>query len=272
MSVDIFYRTAVGRAGLKILQNMGLFRVAAGLLHTRVSRLLISHYIRKYKIDMRDFRGQQYASFADFFARFRDGSVEHTDPGCLISPCDGLLSVYPVTRGMNLSMKGSHYRLADLLPERKMAEMFRDGLCLVFRLQASDYHHFCSFDDCFMSEAHFIQGQLHSVQPIACETVPVYRLNRRWWSVLETEHFGTAVQIEVGAMLVGGVTFAKTCGSLKKGQEMGRFELAGSTIILLLPEEAKNRLELSLPVRMCYGKGIEIPVKMGEIIGALRHA
>lgn len=88
----------------------------------------------------------------------------------VIIPCDGWLSVHTIQKDSSFSIKGSHYRIADLLQDTKLADLFQDGDCLIFRLCASDYHHYCYIDDCYQGAKHFIPGILHSVQPIACET------------------------------------------------------------------------------------------------------
>lgn len=256
---------------MKLIMHTGMFRVGSWFLKTRMSRMLIGGYIARNQIDMIPFEGQHYDSFADFFARSKNTSFYVTTSGVLISPCDGLLSVFPITSEMNIPMKGSRYHLVDLIHHQSWVEYYRDGLCLVFRLQAKDYHRFCCFDDANLVETHYIPGELHSVQPIASETYPVYRLNRRWWSVLETVHFETVIQIEVGAMMVGGVTFAKDRGWFCRGEEMGNFELAGSTIILLLPPSVKERLELLPSYMKAFGGAAETSVTLGEGIGALRN-
>ena len=143
---------------------------------------------------------------------------------------------------------------------------------MVFRLEATDYHRFCCFDDARIVETRFIPGQLHSVQPIACRKYPVYRLNRRWYSILDTAHFGTAAQIEVGAMFVGGVEFTKDNGSFLRGEDMGSFELAGSTLVLLLNASAWKQLTLFLPFLQSLLRREEVRVSMGEGIGILGHA
>ena len=269
MSIDILYKSMLGRSAVVMLQKTGLFRLASLFLKTGLSRKMIPGYIKKHQIDMQDFQGQNYRSFAEFFSRKRDTVLNSRSPKVLMSPCDGLLSVYSITGDMHLDMKGSSYRLTDIIPDPVIAKHFLDGICLVFRLQASDYHHFCAFDGAMLSKAHFIPGQLHSVQPIACEKVPVYRLNRRWWSLLDTDHFGMAVQVELGAMLVGGVHFAKESGRLNRGDAMGNFELAGSTILLLLSSEVRERLTLYSRYQETLMGSVEVPVRMGEEIGEL---
>lgn len=260
MSVDFFYKSAFGRFVFQVIQKIGMFKLAAWFMHTSASKVMISKFIKNNQIDMKPFKGQTYHSFSDFFARKKEAVDFEKDPSVLMSPCDGLLSIYSIEENLNIPMKGSHYRLIDIIPDEALASTFQGGLCLVFRLRGQDYHHFCAFDEMDLIQTHFIEGQLHSVQPIAIETVPVYRLNRRWWSVLETEHFGKVIQIEVGAMAVGGVSFAKEKGYFKRGEEMGNFELAGSTIVLIVDREQRKNLQFFESYEQ------EVPVQMGQKI------
>lgn len=271
MKADVFYSSAPGRFLFKALQKAGAFRLVSWFLHTRSSRYLIDGYIRRNNVDIKPSDRRAYQSFADFFARKRSDLRYVNDPDVLISPCDGLLSVYSVTENLTIPMKGSIYTLTDIVPDRDLAEMFQDGLCLVFRLEASDYHHFCCFDDGLLKGTSFIPGQLHSVQPIAHHHAPVFRLNRRWWSVLETRNFGTAIQIEVGAVLVGGVSFAIEDGRLSRGEEMGCFELEGSTIILLFRSDVRRKLVLNSYSTPFINEGTEVRVKIGSAIGKLKN-
>ena len=269
MNADILYKTAFGRALFKVLQKTGAFRLAAKFLHTRASKRIIPGYIKKNGIDMRPFEGQTYNSFAAFFGRTMDNIKFDSSPNALISPCDSQLTVYGVTEELTIPMKGSVYGICDLVPDDEIAKQFNGGLCLVFRLEASDYHHFCCFDGGKLIKTNFIPGQLHSVQPVAINRIPVFRLNRRWWSVLETENFGTAVQIEVGAMAVGGVTFSVENGHFSRGDEMGNFELAGSTILLLLNSSVRERLRFNENMIPALNGESEVRVRIGSSIGEL---
>lgn len=244
MCVDFLYSSVFGRLVMKAILNSKLLPLAAKFMQSPASRIMIRPYIQRNNISMDEFQGQRFNSFADFFARFRPlGSLAHRD-GVMISPCDGLLSIYDINDGAEFRVKGSLYRMNDLIPEKETADKFKDGLCMIFRLRANDYHHFCYIDDCIHSKGHWIDGKLHAVQPIACSTVPVYRLNRRQWSLLHTKNFGLVAQIEVGAMLVGGIVHNKAGEEAKRGEEMGHFELAGSTIILLFTKAVKDSLRL----------------------------
>ncbi len=263
MKADLFYTNVPGRAILKLMQKVHVFRLVAWYLHTKASRSMIPGFIKKNGIDMTSYGDREYNSFADFFSRKKLAFEADTDPENIIAPCDSLLSVYDITRDAVMPMKGSYYTIHDLVPDKEIADMFLDGLCLVFRLEASDYHHFCFMDDGKQVTGGFIPGQLHSVQPIALEHFPVFRLNRRWWDIFETAHLGTVAQIEIGAMAVGGVTFADHGDRFKRGEEMGNFELAGSTIVVLLTEETKRRISLKCGPE----EGKEVRVTIGSAIG-----
>ena len=177
-----------------------------------------------------------------------------------------LLSSHSVSDDMDISMKGSHYQLSDLIPDDDISKTFSGGLCLVFRLKGSDYHRFHCFDDMLVHETNYIPGVLHSVQPIACRHYPVYRLNRRWWSLIMTKHFNNIVQVEIGAMLVGDVKLTGH-GIMKRGDEMGYFALAGSTIVLILDPMIRSALKLNLPYQNNIDRETEVPVKIGDAIG-----
>ncbi len=261
--VRFLYGTAVGRTLLNGIQKFGLDKLAVKFLCSPVSRHIIPSYIKKHHIPMDEYVPEEYRTFRDFFIREK---IEHSvdlDPSHLVSPCDGWLSVYPVAENSSFAIKGSHYRLCDLLQDPLLGKRYRGGLLLVFRLCASDYHHYCFVDDGQLTRSHFIEGELHSVQPIACETYPVYTLNRRAWSLLETEHFGPIVQTEIGALVVGGIV-NRNVTTFRRGEEKGRFELSGSTITLLLE---KDRVELLPAIQDVLDQGGEARVKLGMHVG-----
>lgn len=81
-----------------------------------------------------------------------------------------------------------------------------------------------------------------------------------------TKHFNNVVQIEVGAMLVGDVKLTGH-GIMKRGDEMGYFTLAGSTIVMILDPVIKNTLRLNLPYQNNIDRETEFPVKIGDTIG-----
>jgi phosphatidylserine decarboxylase len=184
--------------------------------------------------------------------------------GHLISPCDGWLSAYAIQNDSSFLIKNSFYCLRDLLQDEELSKSYIGGVCLIFRLCASDYHHYCYIDDGYQGKNNYIPGMLHSVQPIACETYPVYTLNRRSWTLMVTEHFGPVVQTEVGALIVGGIVNERENSRFQKGMEKGHFELSGSTIVLLFQ---KDRICLLPHIVEHLVDNSEIRVKQGMWIG-----
>ena len=269
MSVRFLYSNPLGRGILKVIQNSGALRLAARFLKSPLSRGIIKPYIKRNGIDMSEFEGQSYKCFADFFARTRDKELPESAPEMLISPCDSLVSIFPVDENTSLSIKDSFYRLEDIIPDKNVADCFTGGGCFIFRLCASDYHHFCYIDDCRHIITEFIPGKLHSVQPIACGKVPVYRLNRRQWTLMETCNFGLVAQIEFGAMMVGGIVHEKDGGEAVRGEEMGHFELAGSTVALLFTREVYDKICLDTKFIAAVNGNEEIRVSQGERLGRI---
>lgn len=259
----MLYGNAVGRWFLCAMLRLGFPKLIARYLNSRFSKRLIPKYIKKHHIPMESYPVREYQSFADFFSRKRKYQAVDPDPTHFISPCDGWLSCYEIHTDNSFQIKGSHYRIKDLVGNVPSAEAFDGGLCLIFRLSAADYHRYSFPDDGYVGRHHNIKGQLHSVQPIARETFPVYRLNHRCWTTLETAHFGKLIQIEVGALAVGGIINEKENKVFLKGEEMGHFTLCGSTIVLLVQ---KSRLQLLPEIESSLQEGHEYRVMQGDWI------
>ncbi len=264
-AVRFLYGTVIGRALLKLIQKLHADRLIVRFLRSPRSRAFTSWYVKHHHIAISQEELRKYSSFRDFFVRDREPHGMDITPGHLISPCDGWLSSFPIGENSRLLIKGSHYRLRDILEDEALAKNYVGGICLIIRLCASDYHHYCYFDDGFQGQTHYIEGQLHSVQPIACETYPVYTLNRRCWCLLATENFGPVVQTEIGALIVGGIANNEGNSRFCRGMERGHFELAGSTIVLLFEP---NRIELRPEVAEQLSEGREMRVEQGMWIAS----
>ena len=70
--------------------------------------------------------------------------------------------------------------------------------------------------------------------------------------------------MEVGAMLVGRIVNYHEKADVLRGQEKGRFEFGGSTVIICLE---KNRGMIDGDIIKNSLEEIETVVKMGEVIG-----
>lgn len=265
-SLRFLYHTAPGRGVLKLLTRRGISRAAGRFLDAPVSRLLIGPFARKNKIRRSDYLPERYCCFNDFFCRRIRPELRPlpADPAALMAPCDGLLSACHLTGETVLPVKQSRYTLSELLHGDRAAARFSGGDALIFRLCVDHYHRYCYVDDGVKGPNIFLPGMLHTVRPIALETVPVFVRNCREYTLMETEHFGTLCQIEVGALLVGKIANLHGAGPIRRGAEKGRFLYGGSTVILLLE---KGKVQLEEALFTATENGIETPVKMGQTLG-----
>ena len=231
--IHYLYNTLPGRLFLKTIMKLHIDRYGARFLWTKYSKPLVGWYIKHNGMCVTKAEIDSFHSFRDMFVRTREPVPVDPAPDHLISPCDGWLSVFGIDEHSCFSIKNSYYQIKDFLQDEKLARNYHNGVCMVFRLCPSDYHHYSYIDDGYQGTHHHIPGVLHSVQPIACEKYPVFVLNKRCWSLLTTEHFGPVVQCEIGALVIGGIFNVKENTRFSKGSEKGHFELAGSTIVLL---------------------------------------
>ena len=242
--LEFLYNTVPGRFLLKPLTGPRLSRICGHFLDSELSSFLIQPFVKQNAIQLSDYETTDIKSFNDFFSR---KIKENT--------------VFPV--------KQSHYTISSLLHSKKLAQRYHGGYCLVYRLCVNHYHRYCYVDSGQKSRNFFIPGRLHTVRPVALREVPVFTENSREYTLIRTEKFGTVVQMEVGAMLVGRIVNHEEKGSTIRGKEKGYFQYGGSTIIVLIePEQVQIREDILQSSALTK----EVPVKMGEVIGhAIEH-
>lgn len=265
--LEQLYRHRVTRGLIWLLTRPAVSRAAGAFMDSRASKILIKPFISINGVKLDDILVQDYVSFNAFFTReLKPGArVIDAAPEALVSPCDGLLSVYPVTREGAFVVKGTPYTLAALVGDGALAEAFVGGWCLSFRLTSADYHHYVFPDDGEFVRGARIPGVFHTVRPYALGEYPVYKTNTREYALVNTAHFGGMLIIEVGAMLVGRIVNISGVGKFKRGDKKGRFEFGGSTILVIAKAGVlKPRGELILNTEA----GRETRVKLGERVGA----
>jgi len=264
--MDFLYKTFIGRFILKILTRPALSKIAGSLFRSPASRFFIKGFIKRNNIDMDEYRTAEFKSFDDFFIReIKEGLRPFPDNDFdLPAPCDGKLSVYPITPDSVFSIKQSRYSVYDLLQDPELADEFSNGVCLVFRLSPDDYHRYCYIDDGEVITRKEIKGKLHTVKPIACQTLDVFCQNSREYTILETKIFGKIIQMEVGALFVGKITNHNKNRNIKRGEEKGMFQFGGSTVVLLFKN---GTIEVNSGIYESTGSGLETTVKMGSRIG-----
>lgn len=264
--LETLYGTAAGRGLVKLLVNPAVSKAGGNLLDRGVSKLLVSPFIEKNHIAMEQYEDEEYESFNHFFTRkVREGERSFSgEPEVLCAPCDGRLSVYPVTADGVFRVKGTEYTMHSLLRNRALAEKYDGGTLCIFRLCVDDYHRFCYVDDGIKTKNYRIEGVFHTVNPAAGDRLPVYQENTREFSVLKSRNFGCILMMEVGAMLVGRIVNHHEKAQVRRGMEKGLFEYGGSTVILAFQ---KGMVTLDSDIQDNTENGFETLVKMGEAIG-----
>lgn len=252
-TLDFLYNTMVGRILLKLVVARPWFsRLRANYQKSPISQKDIKPFVKKYNIQAAT---GNYESFNDFFIRQKKYHT-NTNTNELIAVADGKLSVYKISDHLMLHIKNSEYTLADLVNNAIDLSEFKNGTCLIFRLAVDDYHRYVFFDNGVVEKQFFINGMLHTIRPIA-NKYKVYSQNCREVSVLNTQNFGQAIQIEVGAMLVGKINNHAT-SSFRKMDEKGYFEFGGSTIVLLLKDNVKIDADIVNETQVFIGERIGI--------------
>ena len=265
--LEFLYNTSFGRILLKPVVNRRSSAICGAFLDTRMSKIFIRNFVRKNNIIEDDYILDNINSFNDYFCRrIKDGlRVFDMDPDSLTAPCDGLLTVYPVTSGTVVPVKQSEYTMADLLEDKDLADQFNGGLCLVYRLCVDHYHRYCYTDTGHKGVNMFIPGVLNTVRPVALASTPVFVRNCREYCVIDSDNFGRMVQMEVGALVVGRiVNDEKGEADVVRGREKGHFECGGSTIIVLVQ---KDSVRIRDDIYDSSLEGLEFPVKQGEAVG-----
>lgn len=270
--LDYLYKTKSGRILLRPLISKPLSDLAGRFMDSRLSAVLIPAFAGRYAICLDDYEMDQVRNFNDFFSRrIKEGKRPVcTEEGSLIAPCDGLLSISRIKKDRVIRAKQSTFTIRRLLKDRKLAESLEGGYCLVFRLCVQHYHRYIYFDSGFKHKDRRIEGIYHTVRPVALEEVPVFVENTREYSVIDTDHFGRCVQMEVGAMLVGRIANDhKGPRRVLRGEEKGHFVYGGSTIIVLIPpDQVVLRKDLQEALELAADETLEIPVRQGEKLGS----
>lgn len=266
-ALDFLYNTIFGRILLKILTAPIISEIAGKFMDSRLSVPMIKPFIRKSRINLSEYRTKKYTSFNDFFTRQIRPELRPVDMNTesLISPCDSKLTVYKINGKSIFRIKNSYYRISDLLRNDFLARRYKGGYCMIFRLCVDDYHRYCYIDNGTKTENIHINGELHTVNPIALKKYNIYKRNSREFTILHTENFGDVVYIEVGAMLVGRIkNHHRHTHTVAKGAEKGMFEYGGSTVVLLFE---KDTVSIDSDITANSAKGYETVVRYGEKIG-----
>ena len=248
---------------------------------------LVRWFVRKYGVDMSEAAVSDvatYRSFNDFFtSALKEGARPIADTG-LVCPVKGTISQFGrIQHDHILQAKGHRYSTTALVGgDAELAAKFHDGSFATLYLSPKDYHRIHMPCDGVLTRMIHVPGALFSVNPTTARGVPgLFARNERVVCVFDSSTLGTFVLTLVGATIVGSMAtvwhgavrlprvrrvrewhYAGGAVSLKKGEEMGRFML-GSTVVLLFP---KGDLRFA-PAWQPGG-----PVRFGEAMADLGHA
>lgn len=267
-----------------LLPQHGLSRIVHWLMRVRtpvVKNLLIRWFIGQYKVEMSDAkrrRADDFACFNDFFTRALNEEARPVAFGThnLASPVDGKISQLGYIDDQRiLQAKGSSYTVARLLGgDEDLAKQFYGGEFATLYLTPSDYHRIHMPVSGKLKSMTYIPGRLFSVNEATVRGVPgLFSRNERVVCTFDTEH-GPMVMVLVGAIFVGSIETVwageitpggpgeitrsdyedETPIRLVQGEEMGRFNM-GSTVILLMPRGTYQwQKKLAAGTRICMGQ------------------
>lgn len=239
---------------------------------------VIRKFVAHYQVDMAeavDPRIESYATFNDFFTRPLREGVRPISAAPFVCPVDAAISQFgPIERDQIFQAKGHSYSTRALVGgDQQLAHQFDHGHFATLYLAPKDYHRIHMPCDGRLKRMVYVPGDLFSVNPLTARHVPsLFARNERVVCEFETPH-GPMVLVLVGATIVGSMAtvwhgvvnpprtreprewrYDDREVALRKGEEMGRF-LLGSTVILLFPRNVLTFTPDWAPTR---------PVRLGE--------
>jgi phosphatidylserine decarboxylase len=242
---------------------------------------VIRRFVARYGVNMQEAADPDiasYASFNGFFTRpLREGARPLAD-AAFICPVDGAISQFgAIERDSIFQAKGHSYTTTALVGgDADLAAQFADGSFATLYLSPRDYHRIHMPCAGRLRRMIHVPGELFSVNPVTASGVPgLFARNERVVCVFDSPS-GPFVLTLVGATVVGsmatvwhGVVNPPRTSTVRewhydgqevalhKGQEMGRF-LLGSTVVMLFRKDTLNFNPAWEP-----GKAI----RMGEAMG-----
>ena len=230
-----------------------------------------SWFVSNYKVNLNEAQLEdieEYKHFNDFFTRaLKDGSRPISDSK-VVSPVDGVVSQFgSIKEALIVQAKGKKYSVEALLAENSKNDLYTSFVTIY--LSPKDYHRIHMPFDGSLKSMKYIPGNLFSVNQRTVNNIDqVFARNERLVCYFDSE-YGEIALVMVGAIFVGSMetswegqitppynksvkTFEYDSRQIKlsKGEELGRFNM-GSTVILLLPHNvSKMNFEFNKTLKM----------------------
>ncbi|BBB22433.1 phosphatidylserine decarboxylase [Abyssogena phaseoliformis symbiont OG214] len=234
----------------------------------------IAWFVRSYQVNLSEAvceNIEDYQHFNDFFTRALKPNARKIADSLIVCPVDGKVSKVGniINNTQIIQAKNHRYSVGQLLGNDARSVEFKAGFFATIYLSPKDYHRIHMPYDGTLISMSYIPGDLFSVNQTTAENVDgLFARNERVVCYFETE-FGLCAFVLVGAIFVGSMQtvwhgqinppyqkkiqhfdYSNESISLKKGQELGRFNM-GSTVIMLMPDQAnKFSLKEAEVVRM----------------------
>ena len=243
-----------------------------------VTTWVIKRFVKRYNVNMNEAANADpahYKSFNEFFTRPLKDGVRPLSSSEWVCPVDGAISQCgAIERDQIFQAKGHHYSTRALVGgDAALAAQFQNGQFATLYLSPRDYHRIHMPMAGKLLRMVHVPGDLFSVNPTTARGVPgLFARNERVVCEFETER-GPMVLVLVGATIVGSMAtvwhgqvnpprpgtvrewrYESQDVRLQKGEEMGRF-LLGSTVVMLFPENSLRFPDDWLSTR---------PLQMGE--------
>jgi phosphatidylserine decarboxylase len=222
---------------------------------------VIKRFVKRYKVNMAEAVHEDpahYKSFNSFFTRPLKDGVRPVASSHWVCPVDGAISQCgPIDKDQIFQAKGHQYSTRALVGgDQDLAAKFQNGQFATLYLSPRDYHRIHMPIAGKLLRMIHVPGDLFSVNPTTARGVPgLFARNERVVCEFETEQ-GPMVLVLVGATIVGSMAtvwhgqvnpprpgmvrewrYDTQNVQLKKGEEMGRF-LLGSTVVMLFPQNS----------------------------------
>ena len=271
-----------------LVPQHGLSRLVGFLARSEVPWIkttFINVFMKKFGIDLSEAEIQdadQFPSFNAFFTRALKPDarpLEADAANAIACPADGAVSQLGAIRANQVfQAKGHDYSLYDLVGgDSALASEFTNGQFATIYLSPRDYHRVHMPFTGTLRETRYVPGDLFSVNEATANGVPnLFARNERLVCIFDTDNGPMAV-ILVGAMIVAGIEtvfsgqvtplpkqvvttdYLRTAPiTLEKGDELGRF-LLGSTVVLLFPEG-----QASFQADLKAGSLVRVKGKLGQ--------
>jgi phosphatidylserine decarboxylase len=250
-----------------LLPKQALTRLAGVLANKQCGALstkVIAWFVKRYGVNMDEAANADIASyktFNEFFTRPLKTGARPLAKAAFICPVDGAISQLGNIRKDQIFQAKDHYysTLALLAGKQNLANKFESGHFACLYLSPKDYHRIHMPCDGTLKSMTYVPGDLFSVNPnTAANVANLFARNERVVCEFESIKHGTFVMVLVGATIVGSMatvwhdaengiinpprtqnirTWNYENILLKQGDEMGRF-LLGSTVVILFEKDA----------------------------------